>query len=227
MIHAWIVMPSDAPQIKKLAVARFGGDITFCEPTLASRESTAAEIMERTGAQMIHPYDDDRVIAGQGTAAAEFLEEVPNLDFLLAPVSGGGLLSGTGIAAKVLAPNIKVIGCEPQQADDAARSLASGKLEPASTARTMADGLRATLSPRTFAVLQRVTDSVSLVTEDEIITGMRLLWERLKLVVEPSGAVAAVPALFRKIGAEGKNVGVILSGGNVDLNSLPFGTDRP
>lgn len=221
-IRAWIVMPSDAPQIKRAAVAAFGGEITLCEPTIAGRETTAADLLRRTGAVLVHPYDNDQIIAGQATAAVELLEEVPDLDFLMAPVSGGGLLSGTGIAGKHLAPAARVIGCEPRNADDAARSLAAGRLEPAATSRTMADGLRATLSPRTLAILQRTADAIALVTEDEIVAAMRLLWERLKLVVEPSGAVAAAPALFRQIHAEGKKVGIILSGGNVDLNTLPF-----
>ena len=226
-IRAWIVMPSDAAQNKRAAVAAFGGEITLCEPTLAAREATAAEVMRRTGAVLVHPYDDDRIIAGQATAAVELIEEVPDLDFVLAPVSGGGLLSGTGIATKHLLPTARVIGCEPRNADDAARSLAAGRLEPAAQTRTMADGLRATLSPRTLAILQRTADEMALVSEDEIVAAMRLLWERLKLVVEPSGAVAAAPALFRQIHAEGKKVGIILSGGNVDLDALPFARSAP
>ena len=222
-IRAWIVMPSDAAQIKRAAVAAFGGEITFCEPTIAGREAAAAELLRRTGAVLVHPYDNDRIIAGQATAAVELIEEVPDLDFVLAPVSGGGLLSGTGIATKYLVPAARVIGCEPRNADDAARSLTAGRLKPASLGTTMADGLRATLSPRTLAILQRTADSISLVSEEEIVAAMRLLWERLKLVVEPSGAVAAAPALFRQIHAEGKKVGIILSGGNVDLDRLPFG----
>jgi threonine dehydratase len=222
-IRAWIVMPSDAPQIKVRAVEAFGGEIVFCEPTLAAREAAASELARRTGAVLIHPYDDDRIIAGQGTAAVELIEEVPDLDFVLAPVSGGGLLSGTAIAAKHLLPAVRVVGCEPRNADDAARSLAAGKIEPAATTKTMADGLRATLAPRTFAILRRTVDRIVLVSEEEIVAAMRLLWDRLKMVVEPSGAVAAAPAVFAQIGAEGKKVGIILSGGNLDLDSLPFG----
>ena len=222
-IRAWVVMPSDAPQVKRSAVEAFGAEIVLCEPTLASREATAAEVQRRTGAVLIHPYDDDRIIAGQGTGALELVGEVPDLNFVLAPVSGGGLLSGTAIAAKSLRPSIRVIGCEPRNADDAARSLAAGRIEPAATTRTLADGLRATLAPRTFEILRRLADQIALVSEDEIVAAMRLLWDRLKLVVEPSGAVAAAPALFRQIGAEGKKVGIILSGGNLDLDSLPFG----
>jgi threonine dehydratase len=220
-------MPSDAAQNKRAAVAAFGGKITLCEPTLAARETTAAEVLRRTGAVFVHPYDDDRIIAGQATTAVELIEEVPDLDFVLAPVSGGGLLSGTGIATKHLLPTARVIGCEPRNADDAARSLASGRLDPAASATTMADGLRATLSPRTLAILRRTADAITLVSEEEIVAAMRLLWERLKLVVEPSGAVAAAPALFRQIHAEGRKVGIILSGGNVDLGTLPFARSAP
>src|SRR3990170_229297 len=169
-IRAWIVMPSDAAQIKRAAVAAFGGEITLCEPTLAAREATAAEVLRRTGAVLVHPYDDDRIIAGQATAAVELIEEVPDLDFVLAPVSGGGLLSGTGIATKHLLPAARVIGCVP-----------------------------------------RTADAIALVSEEEIVAAMRLLWERLKVVVEPSGAVAAAPAIFRQIHAEGRKVGIILS----------------
>jgi threonine dehydratase len=221
-IRAWIVMPSDAAQSKRAAVEAFGGQITFCEPTIAAREAAAAELLRRTGAVLVHPYDDDRIIAGQATAAVELIEEVPDLDVVMAPISGGGLLSGTGIATKHMLPAAGVIGCEPRNADDAARSLAAGRIEPLAQARTIADGLRAALSARTLSILQRIADGVALVSEEEIVAAMRLLWERLKLVVEPSGAVAAAPALFRQIGGEGRKIGIILSGGNVDLEALPF-----
>lgn len=226
-IPAWIVMPSNSSPVKKRAVEAYGGKITECEPTMASREATAAEVMKRTGAHLVHPYNDVRVIAGQGTAAVELLEEVPGLDMIITPVSGGGLLSGTAIAAKSMRPGIRVIGGEPANADDAARSLASGKIEPVSKAHTMADGLRAGLVPLTFGILRERVDEVSLVTEEEIVAAMLLLWERMKIVVEPSGAVAAAPVLNRKICAEGKRVGVILSGGNLDLHDLPWRTRRP
>src|SRR5271156_4896736 len=221
-IPAFIVMPSNAPAVKKAAVQAYGGQISECEPTLAARESTAQELLRRTGAQMIHPYDNRNVIAGQGTAAMELLKEVADLDFILAPVSGGGLLSGTAIAAKSNNPKIRVIGCEPKNADDAFRSLASGQLEPAAKAETIADGLRATLCPLTFSILRERVDQISLVSEEEIVSTMMLLWERAKIVGEPSGAVAAAPVLLRRIKAEGKKVGVILSGGNVDLERLPW-----
>jgi threonine dehydratase len=221
-IRAWIVMPSDAAQSKRAAVAAFGAEINYCEATMAGREAAAAELLRRTGAVLVHPYDDERVIAGQATAAVELIEAMPDLDFVMAPVSGGGLLSGTGIATKHLLPAARVIGCEPRNADDAARSLDGGRLESNATTQTMADGLRGRLSARTLAILQRTADSISLVTEDEIVAAMRLLWERLKIVVEPSAAVAAAPALFRRIQGDGRKIGIILSGGNVDLDTLPF-----
>jgi len=216
-IPAYLVMPSNSSEAKKRAVLAYGGAITECEPTMESRESTAREIIRRTGARLVHPYNNPLVIAGQGTAAVELLEQVPDLDFVISPVSGGGLLSGTALAAKAIKPEIRVVGGEPQNADDAFRSLASGKIEPVSSLQTMADGLRASLCSLTFSILQPRVSQIALVAEDEIVFSMRLLWERLKLVVEPSGAVAAAPVFARKIGAEGKRVGVILSGGNFDL----------
>lgn len=221
-IPAYVVMPSNAPEAKRRAVEAYGGQVTLCEPTMAAREAAATRLMERTGAQLIHPYNDLRVIAGQGTAALELLEEIPDLDVLIAPVSGGGLLSGTAIVAKSLRPAIHVIGAEPKNADDACRSFASGKLEPAAAAQTIADGLRATLCPLTLAILRERVDNISTVEEAEIVPAMRWMWERLKIVIEPSAAVAAEPALNRKIQAEGKRIGIILSGGNLDLDQLPF-----
>ncbi len=222
-IRAWIVMPSNAPAVKRRAVEAYGGLITHCEPNLAARETAAKEIIRRTGAILIHPFDDDRIIAGQATAAVEFLEDVPDLDFILAPVSGGGLLSGTAIAARSLRPAIRVVGCEPKNADDAYRSLAAGHLEPMDNPNTIADGLRASLSERTFAILRQHVEQIALVTEEEIIAAMRQVWERMKMVIEPSAAVAVAPALARKLHAEDKKVGIILSGGNVHLGLLPFG----
>jgi threonine dehydratase len=221
-ISAWIVMPSNCSATKIRSVEAYGGKITLCEPNIASREATTAAIIQQTGAHLVHPYNDVRVIAGQGTAALELLEQAPDLDFIVTPASGGGLLSGTAIVAKCLRPGINVVGSEPRNADDAYRSMASGKIEPGSPNETMADGLRATLSPLTFSILRKRVDRISLVAEEEIVSTMLLLWERMKLVVEPSGAVAAAPALLRRIGAEGKRVGIILSGGNLDLRKLPF-----
>ena len=217
-IRAWVVMPRNAPKSKIRAVEAYGAEITFCAPTLADREAAAAEILHSTGAVLIHPYDDDRVIAGQGTAALELMEEIPDLDVICAPVSGGGLLSGTAIAAKSLRPEILVIGCEPANADDAARSLASGEIEPAAEKFTMADGLRATLAPRTFAILRERVDRIALVTEEEIVRTMHLITEHLRIAVEPSGAVAASPPIHRQLAAEVEDlrIGIILSGGNLD-----------
>ncbi|HLX00140.1 MAG TPA: pyridoxal-phosphate dependent enzyme [Candidatus Acidoferrales bacterium] len=221
-IPAWVIMPNNSPMVKRRAVEAYGGQITLCEPTIRSRQETAAAVQARTGAILIHPYDNDRIVSGQGTAAAELLEDMPDLDVIIAPVSGGGLLSGTAIASKAMKPGIRVIGAEPKNADDAYRSLKSGHIESNETADTIADGLRAVLAPRTFAILQRLADEISTVTEEEIVAAMRLLWERMKLVVEPSGAISAAPVLNRRIGSEGKRIGIILSGGNVDLASLPF-----
>ncbi len=222
-IPAWIIMPSNSSPVKKRAVEAYGGKITECEPNMASREAVSAEVMKRTGAHLVHPYNDPRVIAGQGTAALELLEDVPDLDIVIAPVSGGGLLSGTAIAAKALRPGIRVMAGEPSNADDAHRSLASGRIEAGSSLHTMADGLRATLCPLTFSILRTHVDEIALVSEEEIVSTMQLLWERMKIVVEPSGAVSAAPALARTMGTEGKKVGIILSGGNLDLHNLPFG----
>ena len=221
-IPAYIVMPSNSSPVKKDAVRSYGGQITECEPNIAAREATSAEVIRRTGAHLVHPYNDARVIAGQGTAAIELLEEVPDLDIIMTPASGGGLLSGTAIAAKGLRPSVRVMGGEPLNADDAYRSLKSGKIEEAAASETMADGLRATLCPLTFSILREHVDEISRVSEEEIVNTMLLLWERMKIVVEPSGAVAAAPALGRKIAAPGTKIGIILSGGNLDLRNLPF-----
>jgi threonine dehydratase len=227
-IPAWIVMPKNAPAVKCRAVEAYGGKITFCEPRVSARAETAARVQAETGAALIHPYDDDRIIVGQATAAKELLEEVSDLDAVLTPVSGGGLLSGTSIAAKTMRPAIKVFGCEPERADDAYRSLSSKVLQSLESSDTMADGLRASLSPRTFAILQKNVDGILLVSEEEIASTMHLVWERMKIVIEPSSAVALAP-LLRKEGAavsglgqsrgDGKNIkiGVIFSGGNVEL----------
>jgi threonine dehydratase len=220
-IRAWVVMPRNAPQVKVRAVEAYGAEISFCQPTLAAREAAAAELLRSTGGTLVHPYDDERVIAGQGTAALEFLEEIPDLDIICAPVSGGGLLSGTAIAAKSLRPEIQVIGCEPANADDAARSFMSGQIEPGSMKFTIADGLRATLSPRTFAILRERVDSILLATEEEILQTMHLITEHLRCTVEPSGAVAASPALHHQIDGDDLRIGIILSGGNLDPDKLP------
>ncbi len=215
---ARIVMPSNAPKIKVDAVKGYGGIITFCEPTLESRESTAAKVVQETGSAFIHPYNDYRIIAGQGTAALEFLEEIPDLDLILAPVGGGGLLSGTAIAAKELKSQIKVMGCEPKNADDAYRSKKAGYIIPSQNPHTIADGLRTSLGDKTFPIIRDLVDDILLVTEEEIVTAMRYIFERMKIVVEPSAAVPLAVLLSRQLDVTGKKVGVILSGGNVDFS---------
>jgi threonine dehydratase len=216
-ITARIVMPSNAPKIKVNAVKGYGGLITFCEPTLESRESTAAKLIQETGAVFIHPYNDYRIIAGQGTAALEFMEEIPDLDFILAPVGGGGLLSGTAIAAKGLNFQIKVIGCEPKNADDAYRSKKAGYIIPSENPHTIADGLRTSLGDKTFPIIRDLVDDIFLAREEEIVTAMRHIFERMKIVAEPSAAVPLAVLLSGQLNVTGKKVGVILSGGNVDL----------
>ncbi|HVN08633.1 MAG TPA: pyridoxal-phosphate dependent enzyme [Patescibacteria group bacterium] len=221
-IAAHIVMPKNAPTVKCRAVEGYGGVITFCEPTVESRDAATKRLLEETGGVLVHPYNDRRVIAGQGTAALELLEDVPELDVLLVPVSGGGLLSGNAIAATSLRPSVRVIGCEPANADDAFRSLKSGHIEKNTTTDTIADGLRAQLCDLTFSILRERVDEIVRVTEQEIVDAMRLVWERMKIVIEPSSAVALAPAMAHSIKADGKRVGVLLSGGNVELSALPF-----
>ena len=221
-IPAYIVMPDNAPQVKKDAVAGYGGQITFCEPTLDARESTLARIANETGANVVHPYNDERVIAGQGTAALELLVSIPNLDAVIAPVGGGGLLSGTSIAAKKLNPRIRVIAAEPEMADDAYRSMKEGRIIPSDNPKTIADGLLTTLGKLTFPIIQRNVEQVVTVSEQGIIDAMKFVWERAKIVIEPSAAVAVAVLWEKKIDLSGLKVGVILSGGNLDLNKLPW-----
>ncbi len=223
-VPAYIVMPEDAPAVKKAAVAGYGGQITFCKPTLQARETTTERIVEETGATVVHPYNDYRVIAGQGTAALELLEEVPDLDVIIAPVGGGGLLSGTAIAAKGLSPNIRVLGAEPEMADDAYRSLQAGRILPSENPRTIADGLLTSLGTLTFPIIQQHVDQVVTVSEAGIIAAMKFVWERAKIVIEPSAAVPVGLLWERKLDLSGLRVGVILSGGNVDLERLPWQT---
>lgn len=221
-IPAYIVMPENAPQVKKDAVAGYGGRITFCEPTLEARESAMERIRIKTGAAVVHPYDNERVIAGQGTAALELLEEFPDVEVLIAPVGGGGLLSGTSIAAKGLNPGIRVIAAEPEMADDAFRSLQQGRIVPSVNPKTIADGLLTSLGRLTFPIIQQNVEQVVTVSERGIIEAMRFVWERAKLIIEPSAAVAVAVLWERKIDLTGLKVGVILSGGNVDLRRLPW-----
>jgi threonine dehydratase len=221
-IPAYIVMPSNSPQAKQAAVRRYGGDVVLCEPTLAARESTARQVMERTGAIFIHPYDDLRVMAGQGTTAIELLEDVPGLDVILCPVGGGGQLSGIAVAAKDIKPAVRVIGVEPAGADDAARSLKAGHIIPMLEPRTIADGLKTSLGQRPFAEIMRLVDDIVTVREESIVQAMRQVWEVMKLIIEPSGAVSYAAVVEGRVPASGANIGIILSGGNLDLDRLPW-----
>lgn len=221
-VPAWVVMPRDAPAVKRRAVEGQGATVVDCEPTLAAREDAAAEVAQRTGATFVHPYDDPRVIAGQGTAALELLQDVLGLDALVVPVGGGGLCSGTCIAAHGENPTLAVYGAEPARADDACRSLQAGRLLPVGEADTIADGLRTSLSERTFAILRAHVAGIATVEEDEIVHALRSVWERMKLVIEPSAAVALAACARLHDDLAGRRVGVILSGGNVDLDRLPW-----
>lgn len=220
-VPAHIVMPSNAPAVKVAAVEHYGGQITFCEPTLQARETTAAKVLEQTGGTMIHPYNDERIIAGQGTCAIELLEDVPDLEIVMAPVGGGGLLSGTAIAAKALRPGIAVTAGEPHAADDAFRSLQAGRIIPVGQTTTVADGLKTSLGEKTFAVIRRLVDRIDRATEPGIVRALELMLTRTKLVVEPSSAVPLAAILENPGPYAGKRVGVILSGGNLDLSQLP------
>jgi threonine dehydratase len=231
-IPAWIVMPKNSSAVKARAIEGYGGKITFSEPTLSSRKETCDGIQSETGAHLVHPYDDDRIIAGQATSSKELLEEIADLDAVFAPVGGGGLLSGTCLGAKALRPGVRIFGCEPERAGDAYQSLATGTLQSPEMSDTIADGLRGALSPRTFAILRRNVERVLLVTEEEIIAAARLIWERMKIIIEPSSAVAIAPLLKPGVvaglglppRADGSSpkLGVIFSGGNVDLGALPW-----
>lgn len=221
-VPAYIVMPNNAPKAKVDSVRRYGGEVVFCEPTLEAREQTAAEVIGRSNAVFIHPYDDLRVMAGQGTAALELLEEVPDLDILLAPVGGGGLLSGVSTAAKGLMPRIQVIAVEPAAADDAARSFTAGHIIPSVHPKTIADGLLTSLSDRTFTEIREHVDDIVTVSEQGIVRAMRLIWEVMKVIVEPSGAVSYAGIVEDRVDVKGKRVGLILSGGNLDLDKLPW-----
>lgn len=221
-IPAYIVMPNNAPSVKKNAVAGYGGLITFCEPTLAARENALERISLDTGANVVHPYNDEHVITGQGTAALELLEDVPDLDVIIAPVGGGGLLSGTAIAATELKKEIRVIAGEPEMADDAFRSVIAGSIIPSNNPKTIADGLLTSLGTLTFPIIQDRVEQIITVSEMGIIASMKFIWERAKIIIEPSSAVAIGVLWEKKIDLSGLKIGVILSGGNVDLEKLPW-----
>lgn len=221
-IPAYIVMPKNAPKVKKEAVAGYGGRITYCEPTLEARESMLAGIAQETGSTVIHPFDNERVIAGQGTAALELLDDISDLDVIIAPVGGGGLISGTAIAAKGLKRGVRVIAAEPEMADDAFRSMQAGEIIPSINPKTIADGLLTSLGNITFPIIQQHVEQIVTVSEIAIIESMKFIWERAKLIIEPSSAVAIGILWEKKIDLSGSKVGVILSGGNVDLEKLPW-----
>lgn len=221
-IPANIVMPRNAPKSKQASVHRQGANVILCEPTVEARESTAASVIADTGATLIHPYDDWRVIAGQGTVALEMLEAVPDLDLILCPVGGGGLLSGTALVAKALRPDIRVVAVEPDGADDAFCSFRSGRLIPMVAPRTIADGLLTSLSDRTFAVINRYVDDIVTVSDVAIVQAMRMIWEVMKIIVEPSAAVAYAAIIEGRVPVVSQKVGLILTGGNLDLDTLPW-----
>lgn len=221
-VQAYVVMPENASQIKKNAVAGYGARITFCRPTLQEREAHLADIVAKTEAVFIPPYNDERIIAGQGTAALELLEDTCNLDAVLTPIGGGGLTSGTALAVRALSPHTRMIAVEPEGADDAYRSFQAGHIIPSVHPHTIADGLLTSLGDKTFAVIRDCVDEILTVSEDAIVGAMRLIWERMKIIVEPSSAVPLAALLNKRFDICGKRVSVILSGGNVDLEELPW-----
>lgn len=221
-IKAYIVMPKNAPLVKKYAVSGYGGEIIESESNAQAREDKADEVKKEMGATFIHPSNNDNVIFGQGTAAMELMEHHPNLDYIVVPVGGGGLVAATALAAKYFSNGTEVIGAEPFQADDAYRSLKSGKIEFNDSADTIADGLRTNLGDRNFPIIKEEVKEIIRVEEDEILKAMKLIWERMKIVVEPSSAVAYAAVLRDKKKFKDKKIGIIISGGNVDLENLPF-----
>jgi len=221
-IPAHIVMPSNSAKVKVRSVESYGADIAFCEPTEQAREVKCAEVIKKTGATLIHSFENEHVIAGQGTVVMELLEDVPDLDVIMCPVGGGGLLSGTAIAAKSMRRSIKVIAVEPANADDAAESFRAGRRMVTEKKFTIADGLRTNIGEPNFAIVQRFVDDIVTVSEEAIVASMRTVWETMKIVIEPSAAVPYAAIMENKVGSRGKRVGIILTGGNVDLDALPW-----
>jgi threonine dehydratase len=221
-IPAHIVMPKNSARVKVRAVESYGAQIIFCEPNDAAREAACAEVIAKTNATLIHSFENEDVMAGQGTAALELLEDVSQLDVVMCPIGGGGLLSGTAVAAKTLQPNIKVIAAEPANADDASQSFRAGHLIRTEKKFTIADGLRTNVGAPTFAVIQRYVDDIVTVSEEAIVSAMRTVWETMKIIIEPSAAVPYAAIVEKKIDVGGKRVGIILSGGNVDFDALPW-----
>src|SRR5713101_3810811 len=225
-IPAHIVMPSNSTKVKVRAVESYGARIVFCEPTEAAREAACADVIAKTSATLIHSFENEDMMAGQGTAAVELLEDVPDVDLVMCPVGGGGLLCGTAIAAKSMRPKIKVVAAEPVNADDAAQSFHAGRLIHTEKKFTIADGLRTNVGAPNFPIIQRYVDDIVTVSEEAIVTAMRTIWETMKIVIEPSAAVPYAAIVDKKIHIGRKRVGIILSGGNVDLDSLPWGRRR-
>ncbi len=221
-IPAQIVMPSNSAKVKIRAVESYGARVVFCEPTEQARETVCADVIAKTSATLIHSFENPDVIAGQGTAAVELLEEVADLDLVMCPIGGGGLLAGTAVAAKSMRPNIKVIAAEPENADDAAQSFRAGRVIQTEKKFTIADGLRTNVGEPNFAVIKRYVDDIVTVSEEAIIFAMRTIWETMKIIVEPSAAVPYAAIRERKMDVAEKRVGIILTGGNVDLDALPW-----
>ncbi|UBZ12498.1 threonine/serine dehydratase [Flagellimonas marinaquae] len=221
-VKAYIVMPRSAPEVKKEAVKGYGGILVECESTLEARENESERIVRDHGTTFIHPSNDDHVILGQGTACKELLEEQPNLDYIFTPVGGGGLIAGTALSTHYFGSNCKTVGGEPFEVDDAYRSLKSGKIETNTSTNTIADGLKTQLGDRNFPIILKHVEEIVRVTEADIVVSMRLIWERLKIVCEPSSAVALAAVFKKKNDLNGKKIGVIVSGGNVDISNLPF-----
>jgi threonine dehydratase len=225
-IPAHIVMPTNSAKVKIRAVESYSAQVIFCEPTEESRETKCAEVINKTGAKLIHSFENEHVITGQGTAAMELLEDIPELDVIMCPVGGGGLLSGTAIAAKSMRPQIKVIAVEPENADDAAQSFRAGRRLVTEKKFTIADGLRTNIGEPNFAIIQQYVDDIVTVSEEAIVSAMRTIWETMKIVIEPSAAVPYAAIAERIIDVERKRVGIILTGGNVDLDGLPWTSVR-
>lgn len=221
-IPAYVVMPENAPKVKVQAVKDYGAEVTFCASTLEARESTLQEVVDRTGATFIHPYNDPRIIAGQGTAALELMEQQPDLDIIMAPVGGGGLLSGTALSVKNTYSEIKVIGVEPKLADDAYRSFKEGTLQPVYSTETIADGLRTSLGELPFEIIREHVDDIYTVSEEGIVDAMRFIWERMKIIIEASCSVPVAAVFDQHEELKGKKIGIIITGGNVDLDKLPW-----
>ena len=217
-----VVMPHNTPKIKVDNVERNGGEVVWCEPDQSSREQVLADLVNESGATVVHPYNDERIIAGQGTCAKELLEDHPEIQIIVSPVSGGGLLSGTLLSAKEINEQVSVYGAEPAEADDAYRSLQNGEIVPNDTINTICDGLRAQIGTITFPIIQKYVDEIITLSEEEILDSMKMIWERLKIIVEPSCSISLAAIIKNKNKFSGKNIGLIMSGGNVDLNQIPW-----